>query len=219
MPGSGKRGPGRPPAARVDDTRSRIMQAARSVFSERGYEGATIQAIAARAGLTRPAINHYFPSKQALYRVVLNATNESVLGAGINHAQRETTLAARLNAFISAAVSANLACPAGSALLVNGILESQRHPQWTSTQNDTVRICREFLNYVVTDAVDRGDIATDIDASALAEALLVMLCGLGLYAGYVEDYQGMLAVIDRVRPVLLEGGLWGATPGNRPTRG
>lgn len=123
MPGSGKRGPGRPPVASVNDTRLRIMQAARSVFSERGYDGATIRAIAVRAGLTRPPINHYFPSKQALYRAVLNATNESVLGAGINHAQRETTLAARLNAFISAAVSANLACPDGSAV-VNGILSS-----------------------------------------------------------------------------------------------
>jgi AcrR family transcriptional regulator len=62
------RRPGRPPAAKADDTRKRILHAARQVFSERGYEGATFQAIALHADLTRPAINHYFSSKRALYR-------------------------------------------------------------------------------------------------------------------------------------------------------
>jgi hypothetical protein len=89
-------------------------------------------------------------------------------------------------------------------------LESQRHPEWASIQNDTVRICRGFLSHVVADAVERGEIAPNIDLSALAESLLVVLCGVGLYAGYVEGYQETLAVIDRVRPALLEGGLWGS---------
>ncbi len=61
------------------------------MFSERGYDGATFQAIAARADLTRPAINHYFSSKRVLYREVLDETNEFVIGAGIRQAERETT--------------------------------------------------------------------------------------------------------------------------------
>lgn len=73
-------GPGRPLAANAHETRLRIMDAARSVFSERGYDGTTFQAIAARAGLSRPTINHYFSSKRGLYREVLDATNEAILG-------------------------------------------------------------------------------------------------------------------------------------------
>ena len=42
------------------------MRAAREVFSELGYDAATFQAIAIRADLTRPAINHYFASKRVL---------------------------------------------------------------------------------------------------------------------------------------------------------
>ena len=42
------------------------MQAARLVFAECGYDGATFQAIAVRADLTRPAINHYFSTKRLL---------------------------------------------------------------------------------------------------------------------------------------------------------
>lgn len=176
------------------------------MFSERGYDGATFQAIAARADLTRPAINHYFSSKRALYREVVNETNEFVIGAGIKRAEAETTLPAQLTAFISAAVKANSENPAGSAFLISGALESQRHPELTSTENDSVRMSREFLTRVVNDAIERGEFAADIEASALVETLLVVICGVGLYAGYVESYQQMLAITGMMRR-LLEGAL------------
>lgn len=203
----GNRRPGRPPAAKADETRQRIIQAARLVFSERGYDGATFQAIAARADLTRPAINHYFSSKRALYQEVMDETNEFVIGVGIKEADRETTLVGRLTAFISAAVKANAENPAGSAFIIGGVLESQRHPEWNTAENDSVRIAREFMIRVVNDAIEHGEVAADIDASALVETLLVVMCGVGLYAGYVETYQEMLAVTGMLRQ-LLEGALW-----------
>jgi len=203
----GNRRPGRPPAAKADETRQRIIQAARLVFSERGYDGATFQAIAARADLTRPAINHYFSSKRALYREVMRDTNEFVIGTGIKQAEGESSLVGRLTAFISAAVKANSENPAGSAFLISGVLESQRHPELTGTDNDSVRISRDFLLRFVNDAIEHGEIAADVDASALVETLLVVICGVGLYAGYVESYQQMLAMTGMLRQ-LLEGALW-----------
>ncbi|MDM4141726.1 MULTISPECIES: TetR/AcrR family transcriptional regulator [Mycobacterium] len=203
----GNRRPGRPPAAKADETRQRIIQAARLVFSERGYDGATFQAIAARADLTRPAINHYFSSKRALYREVMDETNEFVIGAGIKQAEGETTLVAQLTAFINAAVKANSENPAGSAFIIGGVLESQRHPEWSGTENDSVRIAREFLMRVVNDAIEGGEIVADVDASALVETLLVVISGVGLYAGYIKSYKEMLAVTGMLRQVL-EGALW-----------
>lgn len=202
MPPRGNRRPGRPPAAKADETRQRIIQAARLVFSERGYDGATFQAIAARADLTRPAINHYFSSKRALYREVLDDTNEFVIGAGIKQAEGEETLAGQLTAFISAAVRANSENPAGSAFLISGALESQRHPELTGAENNSVRISREFLTRIVNDAMERGEIVTDVDATALVEALLVLICGVGLYAGYVRSPEDMLALTGLMRRLL-----------------
>lgn len=204
----GNRRPGRPPAAKADETRQRIIQAARLVFSERGYDGATFQAIAARADLTRPAINHYFSSKRALYREVLNETNEFVIGAGIKKAERETTLVAQLTAFISEATRANWKNPAGSAFLISGVLESQRHPDLTGTDNDSVRISREFLLRVINEAIERGEIVADVEAKVLAEALLVLVCGVGVYAGYVESPDTLLALTGVMRR-LLEGAFQG----------
>jgi TetR/AcrR family transcriptional regulator, repressor for uid operon len=203
----GNRRPGRPPAAKADETRQRIIQAARLVFSERGYDGATFQAIAARADLTRPAINHYFSSKRALYREVMDETNEFILGVGIKQAEGETTLVAQLTAFINAAVKANSENPAGSAFIIGGVLESQRHPEWSATENDSVRIAREFLMRVVNDAIERGEVVAGVDASSLVETLLVVISGVGLYAGYIKSYKEMLAVTGMLRQVL-EGALW-----------
>src|ERR1700749_2215938 len=86
------RGPGRPPAAKAAETRKRILRAAREVFSERGYDAATFQAIAIRADLTRPAINHYFANKRVLYWQVLEEANSGGVAAGVQRARGETTL-------------------------------------------------------------------------------------------------------------------------------
>ncbi len=172
------------------------------MFGERGYDGATFQAIAARAGLSRPALNHHFSSKRALYRKVLDDTNKAVLGVGIRQAEGETTLVARMTAFISAGITADSENSTGSLFLVTGVLESQRHPDLVGTENDSVRIAREFLTRVVNDAIECGEVAADIDAPALVEALLVLCCGIGLYAGYVESDQRMLTLIDIVRQLL-----------------
>ncbi|BBY23418.1 hypothetical protein MSTO_36230 [Mycobacterium stomatepiae] len=183
------------------------MGAARLVFSESGYEGATFQAIAVRADLTRPAINHYFSSKRLLYREVLSLTSEQLFGAGIAQAELETGLMAKLTGFISAAVATNAEHPAASAFLISSVLESQRHPELSQAENDAIRICRDFLTRVINGAIEQGEFAVPFDAHALIETLLVVLCGVGFYAGYVQSYQGMQAVTGMLGQ-LLEGALF-----------
>jgi TetR/AcrR family transcriptional repressor of uid operon len=206
VPSTGRRRPGRPPAAKADETRKRILRAARLVFSERGYDGATFQAIAVRADLTRPAINHYFPSKRMLYREVVDETNEMVVAAGIKRGGGETTLMGRLGSFISAAMDANSDNPSASAFLVTNVLESQRHPELNSSENDSVRTSREYLTWAVNDAIERGEVAADIDVAALTETLLVVLCGVGFYAGYLRSRE--MADLTEMLRQLLAGALF-----------
>lgn len=63
-PRPGKRR-GRRPAG--EDTRTALLDAAREVFSENGYEGATVRAIAARAGVDAAMVNHWFGNKESLF--------------------------------------------------------------------------------------------------------------------------------------------------------
>jgi AcrR family transcriptional regulator len=56
---------------RGEGTRERLLVAARELFGERGYEGTSIEAVLARAGVKRGALYHHFESKQALFDAVL----------------------------------------------------------------------------------------------------------------------------------------------------
>lgn len=56
---------GRRPAGQ--DTRTALIEAARAVFAENGYDGATVRAIATRAGVDAAMVNHWFGSKEGLF--------------------------------------------------------------------------------------------------------------------------------------------------------
>ena len=53
--------------------RARILAAATTEFASRGFEGASMDAIAARTQTTRALINYYFGSKEGLYVAVLES--------------------------------------------------------------------------------------------------------------------------------------------------
>jgi AcrR family transcriptional regulator len=50
-----------------EDTKTALLHAAREVFIERGYEGATVRSIAAKAGVDAAMVNHWFGSKENLF--------------------------------------------------------------------------------------------------------------------------------------------------------
>lgn len=61
------------------DTRSRILQAAKHVFAQEGYERATIDAIASAVGLTKGAVYWHFQSKSDLFLALLEEQIYSAL--------------------------------------------------------------------------------------------------------------------------------------------
>ncbi|GAA0654522.1 TetR family transcriptional regulator [Streptomyces thermocarboxydovorans] len=62
---------GRPPRTESADTRDRILDAAREVFSERGYEKASVRGIAKAAGVDSALVHHYFGTKEQVFEAAV----------------------------------------------------------------------------------------------------------------------------------------------------
>src|ERR1700733_12731968 len=69
--------------------RDLILDAAREVFAAEGLEGASLRAIATRAGYTPAALYFHFDSKEAIYAEVLRASLVS-LGSAVDLAVVKT---------------------------------------------------------------------------------------------------------------------------------
>ncbi|MCS3780843.1 AcrR family transcriptional regulator [Tsukamurella ocularis] len=66
----------RMPAA---ERRNQLVDTARSVFADRGYEAATIEEVASKAGVSKPVVYEHFGGKEGLYAVVVDREMEMVL--------------------------------------------------------------------------------------------------------------------------------------------
>ena len=58
--------------ADCEQTRSRLVEAAREVFSQHGFQGATVREICRRADANVAAVNYHFGSKDGLFAAALN---------------------------------------------------------------------------------------------------------------------------------------------------
>lgn len=177
------------------------------MFSELGYDAATFQAIAIRADLTRPAINHYFASKRVLWAEVVEQINATIVSRAIARAQEQTTLIGRLSAFLSVATQSESDDRSAAAFLVTSVLEAQRHPELSNDEHDSLKNSRAFVSWAVNDAVQRGELSTDTDVNYLVEMLVAVVWGMGFYAGFVGDRSELGAVVHKLE-LLLANKLW-----------
>jgi AcrR family transcriptional regulator len=82
---------GRPAGSDGADTRARLIDAATSACTDFGFDAATLQEIARRAGVTATAVYNHFDSREALLYAAgvrsLERITEAVSGSGVDSFQ------------------------------------------------------------------------------------------------------------------------------------
>lgn len=68
-------------AQHVEATRRAVLAAARVAFGAKGYAQASVDEIAAAAGVTKGAVYHHFANKQALFEAVADLAEEDACAA------------------------------------------------------------------------------------------------------------------------------------------
>ena len=62
------------------ERREQLIEIARTVFSEKGFDGASVEEIAARAGVSKPVVYEHFGGKEGVYAVVVDREVRQLLG-------------------------------------------------------------------------------------------------------------------------------------------
>ncbi|MFE7048637.1 TetR family transcriptional regulator [Streptomyces californicus] len=71
--------PSRKAAADGPDARTRILEAARTEFAERGYDKTSVRGIAKAAGVDAALVHHYFGTKDGVFAAAVELTFEPAL--------------------------------------------------------------------------------------------------------------------------------------------
>ena len=136
-----------------------ILDAAEKVFAEAGYGGATMQLIADVAGLPKANLHYYFPTKEALYRQVVQNIFDVWLQAAAVF-DNATGPAEALGAYIDAKMEISRRHPAGSKVWASEVMHRAPVIQdylettlvdWT---NDRIKVIQSWVEAGLMDPVD-----------------------------------------------------------------
>jgi AcrR family transcriptional regulator len=152
-------------------TRQMIVQAARELVVEHGYDGVSTGQVLERAGVSRGGLYHHFSGKHDLMRAVLEAVERdftvrlaaAVSGAPDPFAALETGLQWYLDE-----------CLRSKELQRVGLYEGRKSLGWSAWRETIAPYGLEMLAGGLDAAIDAGQLQP-VDAHALAHMLLAVL--------------------------------------------
>ena len=194
--------PERPPRPRIEARRARvraeILDAAREILLERGVDGVTIAAVAARLGLTKPAVYHYFASLDALLAELVVGLVARECETLARSSEEASAPAAAPGTFLRAAL-AHYATHVDEFRMLYAVLQVHAAPEVVLRRDLRARVYP--ISGRMYDALERrlsegqadGSIAADLPARDLAVSLHLAALGFGLMNGL------MLALDDTMK--------------------
>jgi AcrR family transcriptional regulator len=106
-----------------------ILDRAEQHFADHGFQGASLSAIARDSEVGNPGLLHHFPSKEVLYRVVLEKQAEELMTRMHRRVETAGSLQKRLQAFVALQVEWMHARPTGFKLVTRELLDNAERIQ------------------------------------------------------------------------------------------
>jgi TetR/AcrR family transcriptional repressor of uid operon len=150
-----------------DSTRDRLVDAAAAVFSEKGYDGAGVQEIARRAGLTTGAIYSRFTGKAELLREAIEARSVDDLDELFNSHQFEGHVSDVIKVAGSHLVERTQSeVSTGDALLLEAFVAARRDPEIAVAVKGILEDRAERMAEVIEAAKADGSVDPTIDTDS-----------------------------------------------------
>ncbi|UUV07305.1 TetR family transcriptional regulator C-terminal domain-containing protein [Ruegeria sp. YS9] len=136
--------------------RAAILEAALNVFSAHGFRGATVDQIAAEAGLSKPNLLYYFPSKEAIHTELLSGLLDTWL-APLHDLDANGDPLEEILAYIRRKLQMSQELPRESRLFANELVQGAPRIH-DALSNDLKALVDEKVT-ILTGWMDQGKIA------------------------------------------------------------
>ena len=170
---------------RSEETISQIMAAAIHLFSHSGYDAASVADICAKAGVSKGAFYHHFPSKQALFLAIVDQWLQGIdtrlfSSRGKNESVPQSiTRMAKTLGFVFQEASGQL--PMFMEFMVQA---SRDQVVWDATIAPYRRYQQQFAS-LLEQGKTEGSIKPEVDIQAVSWSLLSLAIGI-LLQGIVD---------------------------------
>ena len=155
---------GRPRSAVAD---AAILEAAIETFCEQGYDGLSVEAVAARAGVAKSTIYRRYPTKIDLVMDALGCVAHAAIPTESTGDLRTDLLA------IGHGYLAMLTDSYAGRSIPMMLAAKARSPELAAAHNAVVDARRSTIAAIIQAGIDRGELPAGTDAAIVAD----MLCG------------------------------------------
>ena len=147
-------------------TRQKVLDAARSLFAERGYEPATIRDIAKGAGMSTGAVFANFQDKAELFETVLTE-DMGRLAETLQAGAGQGSVRERLTAALAAGYHGTLDhLPLFQAIVARSWFQPLAAEQ---RARESTRRLTDVISAILRDGVGRSELSQDADVALLTE--------------------------------------------------
>ncbi len=136
--------------------RAAILEAALNVFSAHGFRGATVDQIAAEAGLSKPNLLYYFPSKEAIHSALLSGLLDVWL-APLHDLDENGDPLEEILSYINRKLQMSQELPRESRLFANELVQGA--PRIRDNLSNDLKSLVDQKTAVLTTWMDQGKIA------------------------------------------------------------
>ncbi|THD38972.1 TetR/AcrR family transcriptional regulator (plasmid) [Pantoea dispersa] len=163
-------------ADQVEETRGKLIAAARRAFAQKGYSEASMDDLTADAGLTRGALYHNFGDKKGLLQAVIDQIDGEILEQMRAAGQQYHT---RWHAFLAEAITyieMSLEPEVQRIMLLDGpavLGDPSRWPNQTACLRTTAAMLAELIEEGTVKPVDTEAAAQLVNGAALNAALWI----------------------------------------------
>lgn len=166
-------------------SRTAVFRAAAAEFSERGYEGAGVDRIAARARVNKAMIYYHFGSKRGVYLAILRDMFLEVGARARGIADADATAPEKLDRWILAIIEEATARPWFPPIMLREVASGGPHldPETLGMMNAVFDTIRDVVAQGQREGVFRADADPVLTHLTILPSILIFLVRLRLIAG------------------------------------